>query len=149
MDEDALYQNHLLSVCNALGGYEGDSYEPGDEAMDCLRDLKRFLRLDEEQKDRSTHNLLGKWKVAQTDLIPLLISSTKSEDFKLGMACVEVLVPLTWPLERKLTQNEKEILMMYKSSFVVYLLTSAEGWNLVGCILVNIVFVCNSLFSTS
>jgi hypothetical protein len=120
MEEDALYENHLLSVCNALGGYEQHSYHPGDEAMDCLRDLKRFLRLDEEQKHRSTHHLLGKWKFAQSDLIPLLISSSKSEDFKLGMACVEVLVPLTWPLEKKLSQNEKEILIMYKSSFVVY-----------------------------
>lgn len=118
MDDIVLYENHVLSVCNALGGYEGNSYKAGDEATDCLRDLKRFLRLDEEQKDRSTHLLLGKWKFAKTDLIPLLISSANSEKFKLAMGCIEVLVPLTWPTERALSPEENDIMMMYKSAFV-------------------------------
>jgi replication fork protection complex subunit Tof1/Swi1 len=100
-------------------------YVPGDEATgyydltsDCLRDLKRFLRLDEEEKDRTTHLLLGKWKFVETDLIPLLITSSNQKNYKLAMATCEVLVPLTWPIEKNSSAEEKDILIMYKAAFL-------------------------------
>jgi hypothetical protein len=53
------YDNHVLRVCSALGGSIDGAYFPGDEAIDCLRDLKRFLRQDEQEQDRITNRLLG------------------------------------------------------------------------------------------
>ncbi len=32
-NSNILFENHVLHVCSALGGTEGDSYIPGDEAI--------------------------------------------------------------------------------------------------------------------
>ena len=87
-----LYDNHLLSVCSALGGREEDSsnksnkscYVPGDECLSCLRDLKRFLRVAEQDQDRRIHYLLKKWNILQNDLIPLLLISVQKNDLKIA-----------------------------------------------------------------
>jgi replication fork protection complex subunit Tof1/Swi1 len=96
VDDDDIFESHLLSICTALGGFEATSskskdphrrtYVPGDEAMDCLRDLKRFLRLDEEAGRKATAHLLGKFKVLEKDLIPLLQSCVKSKNMKLALS---------------------------------------------------------------
>ncbi|KAI9208244.1 timeless protein-domain-containing protein [Polychytrium aggregatum] len=102
LPEDPLLENRVLSVCSALGGFEdtdaGKVYRPGDEALECLRDLKRYLRRDELAKRRVVATALGRWQILKTDLIPLLLIDKPNES-KVNMAIVEILVPITWPLE--------------------------------------------------
>jgi hypothetical protein len=45
------FKAHLLSVCSALGGVDRRTgeYVPGDEVMDCLKDLKRYLKDEDGQ----------------------------------------------------------------------------------------------------
>lgn len=43
------FKAHLLSVCSALGGQVGGEYVPGDEVVDCLKDLKRYLKDEDGQ----------------------------------------------------------------------------------------------------
>ena len=85
--EQVLFENHLLRVCSALGQQQDSGYELGDETLGCLRDIKRFLRQDEELKDKASHRLLAKWNILKNDLIPILLKSCSIGDFKLAMAC--------------------------------------------------------------
>jgi hypothetical protein len=111
------FENHVLSVCSALGSKQENEYITGDEAIDCLRDLKRFLRMDEQYKERNAHLLLGKWNVIQSDLIPLIVTCVSSDRFKLAISACEVIVPLTWPLET--TESiEKDHYLRYKVAFL-------------------------------
>ena len=45
------FKAHLLSVCSALGGIDKRTgvYVAGDEVLDCLKDLKRYLKDEEGQ----------------------------------------------------------------------------------------------------
>ena len=75
--------DHLLSIVSALGGFEEKEteggyervYVPGDEVIDCLRDLKKLLRADDGTSSRFSFRQLGHWKVLQKDLIPLLLTA--------------------------------------------------------------------------
>ncbi|ORX43590.1 timeless-domain-containing protein [Piromyces finnis] len=131
---DKVYQAHLLSVCSALGGFEtvelsnGESvkkYVIGDECYDCLKDLKKFLRQDDSNVEKYVSRSLGSWMIVQKDLIPILIEYKNDE--KISMAVVEVLVPLTWPIEVTLDEiktndqdipNQIEYLESYKEAMV-------------------------------
>jgi len=131
---DEKYQAHLLSVCTALGGFEtvelgnGESakkYVIGDECYDCLKDLKKFLRQDDSNIEKYVSRSLGSWMIVQKDLIPILIEY--KDDEKISMAVVEVLVPLTWPIEVSLEEiktndqdipNQLEYLESYKEAMV-------------------------------
>ena len=74
--------DHLLSIVSALGGFEEREtedgyarvYVPGDEVVDCLRDLKKLLRADDATTAKFSFRQLGHWKVLQKDLIPLLLT---------------------------------------------------------------------------
>lgn len=112
-----LKENHILRVCTALGGKRGNEYILGDEAVGCLKDLKRFLRRDEQQGDRFTHLLLGRWNIVSSDLVPILVLSVAGDNLKLALAACEVLVPLTWPLETS-AGVELEVLRQYKQCFL-------------------------------
>ncbi|KAJ3192124.1 hypothetical protein HK101_007023 [Irineochytrium annulatum] len=72
---------HLLSIVAALGGYEGTPsvYVPGEEVLDCLRDLKKILRGDNDTPDRSVFLTLGRWSVLQSHLLPILLVSGKND----------------------------------------------------------------------
>ncbi|CAO3597350.1 unnamed protein product [Absidia cylindrospora] len=99
----------ILSTCTALGGFDniispdGDFkrvYSVGDEALACLKDLKRIIRADE----LLTRDVLIELNVLETDLIPIMLNNSKmatatAERFIL--ACVEIIVPLTWPIPEK------------------------------------------------
>jgi hypothetical protein len=77
--------DHLLSIVSALGGFEEREteagfqrvYVPGDEVIDCLRDLKKILRADDVTSSKSSFRQLGHWKVLQKDLIPLLLTDDR------------------------------------------------------------------------
>jgi hypothetical protein len=45
------FKAHLLSVCSALGRVDRRTgiYVPGDEVLDCLKDIKRYLKDEDGQ----------------------------------------------------------------------------------------------------
>ena len=83
---------------------------------ECLRDLKRFLRMDEQENLKTSHLLLGKWNIVSSDLIPMLVSAVEKDNLKLAVSTCEVLVPLTWPLKEPNAQLE-DYLLSYKLYF--------------------------------
>ncbi|KIV81861.1 hypothetical protein PV11_04011 [Exophiala sideris] len=99
---------YVYSLVNALGGTSTDDdgrYVLGDDALACLRDLKRWLKLYDEKNNRlDVARCLAEAKLVGGDLIPILASwAEDGKENKLktrvALACLELLVPLTWPLE--------------------------------------------------
>jgi len=91
-----------------LGGSSADDdghYVLGDDALACLRDLKRWLKLYDEKTNRlDVARCLAEAKLVTGDLLPILASwpeESKNDRLKarVALACLEILVPLTWPLE--------------------------------------------------
>ncbi|KAJ3274817.1 Topoisomerase 1-associated factor 1 [Terramyces sp. JEL0728] len=119
---EKIFQNHVLSVCNALGGYEQDAYVPGDEAYDCLRDLKRFIKMDENEGTKNSHFLLGKWNIMTSDLIPLFLHSASDPDIskesmRMSLGSLDVMVSLTMPL-KEVDVNQNQFYKTYKGGFL-------------------------------
>jgi replication fork protection complex subunit Tof1/Swi1 len=77
----------------------------GDDALACLRDLKKWLKLYDEKLNRlDVARCLAEAKLVGGDILPILASWTedgKNDRVKsrVALACLELLVPLTWPLE--------------------------------------------------
>ncbi|KAH1997455.1 Topoisomerase 1-associated factor 1 [Aspergillus fumigatus] len=99
---------HVYSLVTALGGFNGESadrYVLGDDALACLRDIKRWLKLYDEKHSRmDVARCLGEANLVNGDLLPILTlwstSGQKSKHMsRIALACLELLVPLTWPLE--------------------------------------------------
>ncbi|KAE8350696.1 topoisomerase 1-associated factor 1 [Aspergillus coremiiformis] len=99
---------HVYSLVTALGGFNGedaDRYVLGDDALACLRDIRRWLKLyDEKYKRMDVARCLGEANLINGDLLPILslwgTSGQKSKYMsRIALACLELLVPLTWPLE--------------------------------------------------
>ncbi|KAJ3135876.1 Topoisomerase 1-associated factor 1 [Geranomyces variabilis] len=125
--------SHLLSICAALGGLEQvdtyvegvgivsqKQYVLGDETLACLRDLKRLLRTDERSKDRTVVRALGRWKILQTDLLPILRVAHASNKVKVAQAVLQLFVPLTWPINTAShdAAGQQEIQRGYKEAFL-------------------------------
>ncbi|KAJ3060168.1 Topoisomerase 1-associated factor 1 [Podochytrium sp. JEL0797] len=115
-------RNRVLNICSALGGFEAGVYVPGDEATECLRDLKKILRADNETAERKVFGFFGEWNVLATDLLPLLCVTDVEETYKTAMLIVELLVPLTWATSATLathnSPNQIQTLLKYKESFL-------------------------------
>ncbi|KAL9618759.1 MAG: hypothetical protein Q9160_006553 [Pyrenula sp. 1 TL-2023] len=99
---------YVYSLVNALGGAGCDEYGRyvlGDDALACLRDLKRWLKLYDEKTNRlDVARCLAEANLVNGDLLPILASWSQSQRndkprARIALACLEVLVPLTWPLE--------------------------------------------------
>ena len=77
----------------------------GDDALACLRDLKRWLKLYDEKTNRlDVARCLAEANLVNGDLLPILAAwpeGTITDKLKsrVALACLELLVPLTWPLE--------------------------------------------------
>jgi replication fork protection complex subunit Tof1/Swi1 len=91
-----------------LGGTQADergNYVLGDDALACLRDLKRWLKLYDEKNNRlDVARCLAEANIVNGDLLPILAAWTEDANnsrskARLALACLELLVPLTWPLE--------------------------------------------------
>ncbi|KAJ1914004.1 Topoisomerase 1-associated factor 1 [Mycoemilia scoparia] len=135
------YRNIVLSVCAALGGLErisipnpsdhdNDSvvvdsqqnatkliYRLGEECLDCLKDLKRFIRRDEQSDDKLVLRWLGDWGILERDIVPIFVQSVKyienkaddlgnsiDEDLviyysRVAMMCIELFVFMTWSID--------------------------------------------------
>ncbi|KAL6231164.1 hypothetical protein BDW75DRAFT_220867 [Aspergillus navahoensis] len=99
---------HVYSLVTALGGFnseDADRYVLGDDALSCLRDIKRWLKLYDEKFNRlDVARCLGEANLVNGDLIQILSLWWKDGQqskymSRIALACVELLVPLTWPLE--------------------------------------------------
>jgi replication fork protection complex subunit Tof1/Swi1 len=92
-----------------LGGYsidDDDSYKLGDDALDVLRDLKKWIRFYDEKTNRmDVARCLAEANIVGTDLLQILATWPPSENdskykARIALACFELMVPLTWPLEK-------------------------------------------------
>lgn len=89
--------DELLLVCGVIGTTtnEGNELVPVTDCLNWLQDLQRALRRDEDLY-RPISLLLGKWKVVQQKLLPLVL--TCRYDTPIVLTVVKILVILTKPL---------------------------------------------------
>ncbi|EAA29535.1 putative drug resistance protein MdrA [Neurospora crassa] len=101
---------HITNLVSALGGYSADddgSYKLGDEALDVLRDLKKWIRFYDEKTNRmDVARCLAEANLVGGDLLQILTLWPQSETdskykARIALACFEVMVPLTWPIEKE------------------------------------------------
>ncbi|GAD94912.1 mating-type switching protein swi1 [Paecilomyces variotii No. 5] len=99
---------YVYSLVTALGGFNGvdaDKYVLGDDALSCLRDIKRWLKLYDTKSNRmDVARCLGEANLINGDLVPILSMWWESGQngkhlTRIALACLELLVPLTWPVE--------------------------------------------------
>ncbi|KAF8932695.1 Topoisomerase 1-associated factor 1 [Dissophora ornata] len=115
MDPDT--ESLLVSTCMALGGFEDISmdmddtrqqYIMGDECLECLKDIKKFIKYYDEPGDNVVLTYLGKMGILEKDLIPIILLNTPASSpvrERLVLACVELIVPMTWPIDYKALQT--------------------------------------------
>ena len=89
--------DELLLVCGVIGTTrnEGNDLVPVTDCLNWLQDLQRALRRDEDLY-RPISLLMGKWKVVEQKLLPLVISCRF--DTAIVLTVVKILVILTKPL---------------------------------------------------
>ncbi|OJD28497.1 hypothetical protein ACJ73_00096 [Blastomyces percursus] len=122
---------YVYSLITALGG-SGSSdtgkYILGDDALACLRDIKRWLKFYDEKANRmDVARCLAEANLVNRDLIPILtlwgdgIHDDKHKS-RIALACLELLVPLTWPLElhSQMTVNHHRHTPYLQQSQVLY-----------------------------
>eukprot|EP00962_Isochrysis_galbana_P033620 scaffold11294_cov117-Isochrysis_galbana.AAC.7 len=84
-------EEELLLIVSGLGLIDaskgGTGYLVGSECSDCLRDMQRYLRRD-DQHVLACHRALGAWRVLQTHLLPIL--RTCKNDSKLVFDVLKV-----------------------------------------------------------
>ncbi|KAF9892359.1 Topoisomerase 1-associated factor 1 [Aspergillus nanangensis] len=143
MDEDALpvgptvevvdpdVRAHVYSLVTALGGFNGenaDQYVLGDDALACLRDIRRWLKLYDERYNRmDVARCLGEANLVNGDLLPILSvwwNGNQASKYmsRIALACMELLVPLTWPLEMpvEMTANHLKHVPYLQHAHVAY-----------------------------
>ncbi|KAG0377054.1 Topoisomerase 1-associated factor 1 [Mortierella sp. AD032] len=144
MDPDT--ESLLVSTCLALGGFEDMSeniddvsqvYVMGDECLECLKDIKKFIKYYEEAGNNEALTFLGKMNILEKDLIPIILLNSPADNStkeRLVLACIELMVPMTWIIDyeelKKLATAEEddsvvgnlyeknEILRGYKKAFL-------------------------------
>lgn len=82
----------------------------GDSASEVLRDIKKWIRFYDEKTNRmDVARCLAEANIVEGDLLHILASwpeNATDNKFKAraALSCFEIMVPLTWPLERELDQ---------------------------------------------
>ncbi|TGO50351.1 hypothetical protein BCON_0185g00020 [Botryotinia convoluta] len=100
------YVNSLVTALGGSGADEDGRYILGDDALACLRDLKKWLKLYDEKANRlDVARCLAESNLVGGDLLQILAAwpENATDDrlkSKIALACMELLVPLTWPLEK-------------------------------------------------
>ena len=78
----------------------------GDDALACLKDIKKWLKLYDEKSNRlDVARCLAEANLVNGDLLEILAAWTEeaTDDKlknKIALACLELIVPLTWPIEK-------------------------------------------------
>lgn len=99
-----------MKQLGGTGADEDGRYVLGDDALACLKDLKKWLRLHDEKANRlDVARCLAEANLVKGDLLEILAAwpEAATEDklkSKIALACLELLVPLTWPIEKNDTQ---------------------------------------------
>lgn len=106
---DPELQESISSLVAALGGvdFQTNVYKLGDEALDCLRDLRKWLQFYDAKYDRlEVSCAIANTTLVMNDIPEILgqweTSLRKKKDAyldRIALACLELLVPLTWPIE--------------------------------------------------
>ncbi|KUI52635.1 Topoisomerase 1-associated factor 1 [Cytospora mali] len=101
---------HINSLVSALGGFsdddDGSYYRLGDDALDVLRDIKKWIRFYDEKTNRmDVARCLADANLVNGDLIHIIALWTENctdDKYKsrIALACYELLAPLTWPIEK-------------------------------------------------
>ena len=102
--------DELLLVCGVIGSTvdpTSNKIVPVTDCLNWLQDLQRALRRDDDAK-RSISLLLGKWKIVQQKLLPLVLSCQYDTD--LVITIVKILVILTKPLSESAIKAGKMII---------------------------------------
>ncbi|KAI0870392.1 timeless protein-domain-containing protein [Hypoxylon argillaceum] len=106
---------HITSLVSALGGFSADDedegrYVLGDSALEVLRDIKKWIRFYDEKTNRmDVARCLAEANLIDGDLLHILATwpenaTDNKTKARAALACFEIMVPLTWPLERDLEQ---------------------------------------------
>ncbi|KAF2133413.1 topoisomerase 1-associated factor 1 [Dothidotthia symphoricarpi CBS 119687] len=97
---------HVYSLITALGGIGDDgTYSLGDDAVLCLKDLRKWLKFADGQLNRrDVARCMAEANLVKGDLLEILakVSPRVVDDkwrHKIAVAALELLVPLTWPFE--------------------------------------------------
>lgn len=106
---DPEVQVSISNLISALGGVDTETgvYKLGDEALACLRDLRKWLQNYDAKYDRLEVACAIANATLVTKDIPAILSlweknAKKAKDpyfDRIALACLELLVPLTWPIE--------------------------------------------------
>ncbi|KAI6782479.1 Topoisomerase 1-associated factor-like protein [Emericellopsis cladophorae] len=100
---------HINSLVSALGGVSQEDdgrYQLGDDALEVLRDIKRWIRFYDEKTNRmDVARCVYEANLIEGDLLPILSlwpeNATDSKyKARIALSCFEVMVPLTWPIQR-------------------------------------------------
>lgn len=110
----------IALLATAIGGPDYNSnldpppYKLGDDCLACLKDLKRWFRLVDENQNRwDVAMAAAEYRILQDDLLPILIdwenksylahkldkhSGNKEYHDNIALLCIQLLVLMTWPL---------------------------------------------------
>ena len=92
--ENDYVNSEIVCTLAALGYAEDNDYYKGDDCLECLKDLIRFLRVDDATCE--IRRQLGRSQAVEKDLVPLLKSCTLKEH-DIFDVCIRLLVNLTQP----------------------------------------------------
>ncbi|KAH9901906.1 timeless protein [Xylariomycetidae sp. FL2044] len=104
---------HINSLVSALGGFSADDdgrYVLGDSALEVLKDIKKWIRFYDEKTNRmDVARCLAEANLVDGDLLHILATWPEAATdnrfrARVALACFEIIVPLTWPLERDFEQ---------------------------------------------
>ncbi|KAI8884300.1 timeless-domain-containing protein [Backusella circina FSU 941] len=77
----------------------------------CLKDLKREIRFDSLNNQKVVLDFLAEFNIVETDIVPMILSFKDNRNEitdRFVLACVEILVPMTWPLEKNIDEQQEE-----------------------------------------
>lgn len=106
---DPEIQERISNLVSAVGGFDPltKEYKLGDEALACLRDIRKWIQLYDVKYDTLEVSVaIANSTLVTADLVEIInLWNLKhsEEDNKymdrVVLACIELLVPLTWPLK--------------------------------------------------
>eukprot|EP00741_Cyanophora_paradoxa_P007555 tig00001154_g7307.t1 len=114
MDEDMLLET-WRGIGTGVDTEQGRQYRKGEHCVACLQDLMHFIRRDNPMTNE-TKKLLGRWKILQNDLIPLI--ANYHDDDKIVYNACKLVTFLTMPAEVTDDLEFAEILREHRRAFV-------------------------------
>ncbi|KAL1311279.1 hypothetical protein AAFC00_001465 [Neodothiora populina] len=123
---------HVYSLVSAVGGNSNindGQYVLGDDALACLRDISRWIRLyDDKTQRHDVKRCLAESNLVKGDLLEILAQwpetgQTSALRGKIAIKCLDLLKDLTWPItleEDKATVNHHRHLPFLQLAQVGY-----------------------------